>query len=505
MPREEVHLAGKVGSSAAEARPTWGRDVTYRTLLRHALLRLVFFYFIPLLLLTVFFHLQYRLVVRDIEKRHLQALAEHQAAMLEVFLGDRLLNLTSLTDRQTLLLNPEPAGLDTCLAELRAAHAAFVDLSVLDDAGRVLCYVGPVPRTAERDYADEPWFVELLAGASSHVITDVHLGFRDEPHYTMALKLDSPGATRILRTVISPGITQTHLAALAASRDGGGSGLMTGIATNIWLVTTVFCVLGGLVIWLQARWVAAQQLASLRKEQELNRQLLQAAKLASVGELAAGIAHEVNNPLAVVAETAGLVKDLLDPGFDRTVTPEEIRDHLEIIEKSVYRATGITRHLLGFVRQTDVRLVELDLHEIVDEIVEGLLKSELTTARVRVVRDDDPDLGPIVTDPNQLRQVLLNLLKNAADAVAGEGVITVRTRRVGDRFRLDVADTGTGMTEDQLEKIFMPFFTTKGQDKGTGLGLSVSYGIVEGLGGRLAVTSREGEGSVFTIDLPLRR
>jgi signal transduction histidine kinase len=497
-----------VDPRAARAHPAWGRGATYRALLRHALLRLVFLYFIPLLLLTVFFHVQYRLVSRESERRHLLALADHQAAMLDLFLGDRLLNLTGLTDDPRALLRPETSDLERNLAQLRAANDAFVDLAVLDDRGRVLAYAGPLPDLAAQNYRDEAWYARLLAGASSHVITDVYLGFRGQPHYTMALKLEPAGETRILRAVISPELTAAHLAAIAADRgdaDDGGGGFPAGFATNIWLVTAAFCVCGGLVIWLQARWVAAQQFAALRKEQELQRQLVHAARLATVGELAAGIAHEVNNPLAIVAEKAGLVKDLLDPRFGRTVTPAELGDHLAVIEKSVYRATAITRRLLGFVRQTDVRLVERDLHELTDELIDGILKAELSTAGVRVERDYDRDLGPIVTDPDQLRQVLLNLLKNAADAVAGRGLITVRTRRHGDRFRLAVVDDGVGMTEAQLERVFMPFFTTKDPGRGTGLGLSVSYGIVEGLGGRLSVSSRRGEGSVFTVDLPLRR
>ncbi len=501
-------MSERVDPRAAKARPEWKRDAAYQGLLRHALSRLVFLYFIPLLLLTAFFHFQHHLVLRDIEARHQRTLTEHQTAMLDIFLGDRLLNLAGLADYPSRLLEPDAGELAIWLEELKATSNAFVDLSVLDAAGCVLAYAGPLPQLEQRNYGDEAWFVRLLAGASSHVITDAHPGFRGDPHYTMALKLEPSGRARILRAVVSLEITRAHVAALELDHDedlARGTGLLTGIASNIWLVTAAFCLMGGLVICLQARWVAAQQFTALRKEQELNRQLVHAAKLATVGELAAGIAHEVNNPLAIVAEKAGLVKDLLDPRFDRTATPEELRGHLGTIEKSVYRATSITRRLLGFVRQADVRLVERDLHGLVDELLDGLLKGKLTTGGVQLARDYDPALGAVVTDPNQLRQVLLNLLQNAVDAVAGAGTITVRTRRQGDRFLLEVADTGTGMSDDQLEQVFMPFFTTKEPGKGTGLGLSVSYGIIEGLGGHLGVRSQEGEGSVFTIELPIRR
>jgi two-component system NtrC family sensor kinase len=493
----------RVDPRAARARPEWGRDAVYRALLRHALLRLVFLYFIPLLLLTVFFHVQYRIVVRDAEARHRLALAEHQAALIEMFLGDRLLNLAGLTDDPRALIEPDPVELVRNLEQLQAASDVFVDLGVLDEQGRVLAYAGPLPELAAQRYDEEPWFRTLLAGAASHVITDVYLGFRGQPHYTMALKLEPEGRTRILRTVISPEITDAHLAALGvadpdAARSGG---LLAGIATNLWLVTAAFCLLGGLVIWLQARWVAAQQFAALQKEQELTRQLVHAARLATVGELSAGIAHEVNNPLAVVAEKAGLIRDLLDPRFGREASPEVVRGHLEAIETAVYRATAITRRLLGFVRQGDVRLVERDPRELLDELLDGILHAELSG--LEVVRDYDPRAGAVTTDPDQLRQVMLNLLKNAADATGGQGRITVRTRRRGDRLFIDVDDDGVGMTPAQLERVFMPFFTTKAPGSGTGLGLSVSYGIVEGLGGCLSVESEAGRGSTFTVEIPL--
>jgi len=491
---------------AAKARPEWGRDAAYRALLRHAVLRLIFLYFIPLLLLTVFFHLQYRLVVRDAERRHRRALAEDRAALLHMFLGDRLLNLTGLTDRPAALLDPDPADLDRSLAVLQRSSDVFVDLAVLDEEGRVLAYAGPLPELAERRYDQEAWFVRLLGGASSHVITDVYLGFRGKPHYTMALKLEPAGTTRILRAAVSPEITAEQLAALETGGTPpppGRTGLLADIATNLWLVTAVFCLLGGLVIWLQARWVAAQQFAALKNEQELNRQLLHAARLATVGELSAGLAHEVNNPLAVVAEKAGLMRDLLDPRFGRQTAPETLRAHLEAIEAAAFRATAITRRLLGFVRRGDVKLVPCDPAALADELLDDLLAGEIERVGAAVVRDYDPGRGTVVSDPDQLRQVLLNLLKNAVDAVDGRGgTITVRCRRDGDRVRIAVADTGVGMTPDQLERVFVPFFTTKPPGRGTGLGLSVSYGIVAGLGGRLTVTSVPDEGSAFTVDLP---
>jgi signal transduction histidine kinase len=480
-------------------------DTLYRGLLRHAFFRLTFLYFIPLLLLTLFFHLQYRLVVRDAEQRHRESLAYHQAAMLEMYLGDRLLDLADLTDRPSLLLHPDPGELSVSLGNLRSVSRAFTDLSVLDDAGRILGYAGPHPGLVENIYCDESWFRKLVVGSSTHVITDVYQGFRGEDHITLALKVEPAGQTRILRAALSPEIARANLELKMKDMPKPGSGLLANIATNIWLFSAVFCFSGGLVIWLQARWVARQQYAARLKEQQLSRQLGQAAKLALVGELAAGIAHEINNPLAVVAEKTGLVRDLLDPRFARSPTSEELSSHLKIIEEAVYRCTDITRQLLGFVRQREVELKEFDLRHLVDELADGLLGPELEVADIVVRKDFDARMPPIVTDPGQLRQVVLNLLKNAADSISGPGTITISTRKTGERFTLTVADTGHGMTAEELELVFIPFFTTKAPGKGTGLGLSVSYGIVEGLGGHMTVVSAPEKGSQFTVELPLRR
>jgi signal transduction histidine kinase len=492
------------GIAVVSAFADTSRDKLYRNLLRHAVVRLIFLYFVPLLLLTLFFNLQYRLFLKDMEASHRQSLAEHQAALLDMFLGDRLLNLTGLTGQADLLLQPGPGDLQRSLDELRRESEAFVDLAVFDARGRVLGYAGPLPELQERNYGQEPWFERLLAGESSHVITDIYAGFRDQPHFTMAVKMEPRGQVRILRAVLSPEVARAQLAALDR-RPADSPALRTNMATNIWLFAGAFCLIGGVVIWQQARWVARQQYEALQTELDLSRQLVQAAKLASVGELASGIAHEINNPLAVIAEKVGLVQDLLDPSFSRNLTEDELKQHLDSVQAAVFRCTTITRQLLGFVRQTGVELTACDVADLIDKLLDRLLGPELEVADITVVRQDDPDLPPVVTDAGQLQQVLVNLLKNAADAITGPGTITISTRRRGDRFRLEVADTGCGMTPQQLEKVFMPFFTTKAPGKGTGLGLSVSYGIIEGLGGRLSASSTAGQGSRFVIDLPIGR
>ncbi len=172
----------------------------------------------------------------------------------------------------------------------------------------------------------------------------------------------------------------------------------------------------------------------------------------------------------------------------------------------MFRCRDITRKLLGFVRKAEIDIKPHDIHKLLDEVVIGLLGPEMAVANIEIERDYAGNLPEVLTDGNQLQQVVLNLIKNGADALEGKaGRITVGTWLDGDSIRIAIRDTGKGMTPDQFDKIFMPFYTTKEVGKGTGLGLSVSYGIIKSLGGRLDVESAPGKGSTFTITLPLRR
>ncbi|MBD3165397.1 histidine kinase, partial [bacterium] len=284
-----------------------------------------------------------------------------------------------------------------------------------------------------------------------------------------------------------------------------GESIFRGMYLTGIVLTVIFFIIGGIVIWVHAARTAGRQLEVEEHEEELSGQLVHAAKLASVGELAAGIAHEINNPLAIIAEEVGLLKDLMNPDFEDQLEEGEIQTHLDTIYQAVFRCRDITRKLLGFVRQAAVKLEEVDINHVMDEVTDNLLKSELTTSGIELIKKYCDSATPIITDRNQLEQVLLNLVKNAIDAMEGQGRLTVKTIcRYPDRVIVLVRDTGCGMTPEQLNRIFTPFYTTKAPGKGTGLGLSVSYGIIKSLGGQMYVESEKGAGSTFTIELPLR-
>jgi len=271
------------------------------------------------------------------------------------------------------------------------------------------------------------------------------------------------------------------------------------------LITVAFFTLMGVVILARARQLVGRQLAIERHEAELSGQLVQAAKLASVGELAAGIAHEINNPLAIIAEEVGVLRDALDPTLVGPDDPPlDLPEHLEAIHEAVFRCRDITRKLLGFVRQTEVRIERHHPHAILDDVLDGMLGNELTISGVAVERAYDPGVSTIFTDRNQLVQVFVNLVKNAVDAMPRGGTLTVTTRHRAGAVEIRVRDTGYGIPPEHRDRIFMPFFTTKDPGKGTGLGLSVSAAIIQNFGGTVHVDSSPDAGTTFTIELPYR-
>jgi signal transduction histidine kinase len=231
-------------------------------------------------------------------------------------------------------------------------------------------------------------------------------------------------------------------------------------------------------------------------------QMVATERLASLGTLAAGVAHEINNPLAIIKEAAGWMRLLLQKEeLAQMPRKNDFQLALEKIESGVERARRITHQLLGFVRKSDTVPSEVDLKELVEEAVQ-LVQREAANKVIEIIYEMDSSLGAIWCDPYRIRQVLMNLLTNAIHATGPEGKITVGTMAVDNEIALTVKDTGTGIPKENLEKIFDPFFSTKSPGQGTGLGLFVTRGLVEKLGGSIQVESRLGQGSTFRVILP---
>jgi two-component system, NtrC family, sensor kinase len=225
-------------------------------------------------------------------------------------------------------------------------------------------------------------------------------------------------------------------------------------------------------------------------------------KMASIGRLAAGVAHEINNPLAIINEKAGLLKDFatLKPDFNYK---EKIVGSVDSIIRSVERCSIITHRLLGFAKRMDINMEVIDLELLFKEVV-GFLERDASLRNIKINFNLPENLPSINNDRGQLQQVFLNILTNAYYALNEGGQIDIIANQVSDNtVEITIADTGTGISDENLEHIFEPFYTTKGK-YGTGLGLSITYGIVEKLGGKISVKSKLGKGTSFTVHLPLK-
>jgi two-component system NtrC family sensor kinase len=244
------------------------------------------------------------------------------------------------------------------------------------------------------------------------------------------------------------------------------------------------------------------------RTQELNaaqRKLLQADRLASLGQLAASVAHEINNPISGVLNLSMLLERIMANGTLPAGREAEVRKYLAQISAETARVGRIVSDLLAFSRRSKPQRAPADLNRLIRSTV-GLVSHKLKLVEAETVFDLADDLPPVKCDPSQMQQVILNLVLNAAEAMQAKrgGKLTVRTRVVPDGVELQVQDTGEGIAPENLTKIFDPFFTTKPEGKGVGLGLAVLYGIIKAHDGEVEVTSRRDAGTTFTVTLPLK-
>jgi two-component system NtrC family sensor kinase len=257
---------------------------------------------------------------------------------------------------------------------------------------------------------------------------------------------------------------------------------------------------------LTTRKVLNRLILSDREKAKSDEVMVHESKMAALGKMAAGVAHEINNPLAVIAEEAGWMKDLLkEEDVANSPNFQEYQETIKKIEYHVERVKKVTHRLLGFARRMEPTEEKVLVNDVLEECV-GFLENEARYRNISVKRELDQSLPTIASDSSQLQQVFLNILNNAIDAMGKDGIITLRTYHQPDTHQvvIKISDTGPGMTQDTIEKIFDPFFTTKEVGKGTGLGLSISYSIIEKLGGTIYVDSKVGQGTTFTIKLPVK-
>lgn len=264
-----------------------------------------------------------------------------------------------------------------------------------------------------------------------------------------------------------------------------------------------FIIIGTLMI---TRMIVTQQERSNREQAQLNEELIQSSKMAALGKLAAGVAHEVNNPLAVIREKAGWMRDLLEEEDVRgSANFQEFEDAVDKIEQHVERAGNVVHRMLGFARRMEPVCNDLYINDVLKQTT-AFLDNEIRFRNIELIWNLSPDLPTIQSDASQIQQVILNLFNNAIDAIDRNGHITVTTgyEAETDMVSISLRDDGPGMDKEVQRRIFDPFFTTKKVGEGTGLGLSISYSIINKLGGGIRFESEVGQGTEFVIQLPVK-
>jgi two-component system NtrC family sensor kinase len=529
-------------------------------------------FIVPLAALSVYFHFQFQNTLKATAKMNLVTISESQRNTIDLFLQERVVNIFSLLHSKEFSTAPTRATMDNYLQNLRRVSDAFIDVGFLNSNGIQIGYAGPFPYLQNKTYVNEKWFLSLMKKDRDYYISDIYLGFRNKPHFTIAVRQMIDGQLYAMRSTLDPDKFYMFLRTISHNKgvesalinNAGiyqivdpGQGELFGLSDFIppeptlpgvqeikkngdsilvaysWLKETAWALIVreplsiahaqmyrarrvlmtgtafiilivAAAIWLTTNTLLNKAQENAEKREELDRQLLHVSKLASVGELATGVAHEINNPLAIILASSGVIRDMLNPEFAMDGGPENIIKELENIEAAIFRARGITHQLLDYGRKNIPQPVACNVNQIVDDVLHGFKEREFEIANIKVNRDYDPQLPEVMVDPDQIRQVFLNLINNAGDAISGSGTITISTSRDKDHIRIAVTDSGKGMNYDQIQKIFDPFYTTKQTGKGTGLGLSVSLSIVKSMGGSIDVQSMPGAGSTFIVLLPIQ-
>ncbi|ACN16883.1 two-component sensory box histidine kinase [Desulforapulum autotrophicum HRM2] len=511
-------------------------------------------------------------------KNELMRTAADHRNLIDCFFAEKKATLKFIIESNTLASMSDNTFLKKLLKNLQTESKAFVDLGVFDENGNHLAYAGPYD-LAGKNYGDTPWFKGLRD--KGVYISDEFMGFRNVPHFIIAVKRMDNSRTWYVRATIdtyffndlvenirigktgeayivnSNGIFQTRRRSggrlmeqdtefnlyttakhAAASFCAGGRfnlehlyaavplkqknwTLVVRQATTdafapiaISALISFLIIAGGGAAVAVTGYIMASNMANRLKiadveKREMTTQLIIAGKLAEVGEMSTGIAHEINNPLQIMKAELAMIEELfmdlvplMDKGAEEIMA--QVKDSFDQIGIQIQRCATITRGLLNFARKTDHKLTPVKIQTLLPQIVQ-MVDHRARVEDIRIVQEMDPDLPEIMSDANQLQQVFLNLLNNSIYALEqrSQGEIRINAVKNSADIIIRFSDNGCGFSRETMEKAFLPFFTTKPVGKGTGLGLSTVYGIIKGLGGEITLTSELNQGSTFTIRLPL--
>lgn len=554
----------------------------YRTVRTTLLTCMILVPVIPFILILLIGFYHFKASLETSTTKHIQRIAEDHRTIIDTFLKERVGDLEFIHASYPFEELKHPQVLQDVFERLQLSSQAYTDLGVFDAAGVHVAYRGPYPLTG-KDYKDEAWFKEVIK--QGVYISDVFLGFRQSPHFVVAVARDSTQGRWVLRATIdsqtfntlvsgveigrtgeayitnqdgvlqttrrsggnpleAPGetirlgdsqhgidlIANTHFSKddylYAAAPLKGGSWVLfvrqakadayQGLRATV-VATTLIWVLGGALIivvafFLTNRIVGQMERIDIEKVQ-LGQQLIGASRLAELGEMAAGFAHEINNPLQIIKSEHALITTLMSELKDAgelKASPSlgELEEALGQVNLQIDRCARITQAILKFGRQSEPTVETIDLRDYIPEVIQMVAK-RASVHGIALSQHVAGDTAPVEGDPTQLQQVMINLFNNAIDAILGRhgtagGELCVATHMQPDGFvEITVSDNGCGISQQNLPKVFSPFFTTKPVGEGTGLGLAVCYGIINSMGGTMAVQSAEGEGTVFSVRLPV--
>ncbi|MEW6668458.1 MAG: ATP-binding protein [Thermodesulfobacteriota bacterium] len=538
------------------------RDFPYfRRLWKSIVVALLAASFIPMLVIGGG---MYYYTVSLVEERTLDTLRmevkEHRDA-IDGFLAERASDLKLLSSNLGLEYLTSPGNLEKVFNILQAELPCFTDLSIIDDKGRHRAYVGPFDLLA-KNYSETPWFKAVKERGV--YVSDVFEGFRKEPHFIIAVKQTAGEGFWIIRATVDTVFFDRMVTEVLSHRKGDAfivnregvfqtgpriSGRLMGqsdlkdlqpfdgvllkemrreILIMAWLqkvpwvcvarfdreeiyaslrnaryLAIYVFVLGGILIvgtvLLSSNYLFTRLERKRRSIRVLDHQLQHSSKMASSMHLAAGIIQEMNDVLSNIDAVTSWLQEMSHRNLTKEENLQEMRESLAQIQAEVSRARKTTDKFAKATRRTVPVVREVMVNELLDEVVD-LLDRELHFNKITLKRDYQDPPPSVRSDPSQLRQVFQNLVLNAITAIRKNGEITITTRAYGQGVTVSVKDTGPGIPQDMIEKIFDPVHTAR--PDGTGLGLSIGAGIVQKLGGRIWVTSDPGEGATFTISLP---
>ena len=302
--------------------------------------------------------------------------------------------------------------------------------------------------------------------------------------------------------IITEAVT-TPFILLVKKKKSGVMGTWLNLGKTFNWIIIVSCLVMMIIITLVSTFMVNKLYLADKTKAETMLRMEQSQQLACIGQLSAGIAHEINNPLALINETAGYLKDLYF-FTEGQHNDEEVMENLDAILEAVARCGTITSQLLGFVRQFDVQVSRVHVEKLITGIL-SFHKKETEYKGIHVTTTISPDTPVIETDRGKLQQILLNLINNAFQAIEANGCLDITVSPLGaDKITIEIKDTGCGIPAENLKRIHEPFFSTKKEKRGTGLGLSITYGLVKKLQGSIRVESSEGVGTIFFVTLPVK-